>query len=84
MRKELKNMNIIGSIYANRVDEPRILSSERKIDEEIFALMKSKGYRRENEEISDLLFEASGCGQEHGFHAGFQTAVSLLLECLAY
>ncbi|MEG0315166.1 MAG: hypothetical protein RR646_07910 [Erysipelotrichaceae bacterium] len=63
-------MGIIGNIYANRIDEPRILSSERKIDEEIFALMKSKGYHRENEEISDL-FEASGCGQEHGFHAGF-------------
>lgn len=77
-------MSIIGDIYSNRVDEPRILASERKIDEEIFVLMERKGYHRNEESISDLLFEASGCGQEHGFHAGFKTAVSLLLECFTY
>ena len=67
-----------------RVDEARILASERKMDEDIFTLMERKGFERDNDDIATLLFESSGYGQEYGFHVGFKTAVSLLLECLSY
>lgn len=77
-------MSIIESIYDKRVDEPRLISSERKVDKDIFALMERKGYERDNDDIASMLFESSGYGQEHGFRAGFQTAVALLLECLTY
>lgn len=77
-------MSIIEDIYSNRVNEERIVSSDCMIDKDIYALLERKGYKRENAEISDLLFEASGCGQKHGFHAGFKTAVVLMIECLSY
>lgn len=77
-------MSIIESIYENRVDEPRLVSSERKIDKDIFDLMERKGYERDNDDIADLLFASSGYGHEHGFVTGFQLAVALLLECLTY
>lgn len=67
-------MNIIDGILKKR--ESRILASEQKMDEAIFAVMESKGYERDND-IATLLYESSGYGQELSFHAGFQTAVSL-------
>lgn len=77
-------MSILEDIYSNRVNEKCILSSEKKIDEEIFELMRLHGYHRDDDKMSDLLFQSSGSGQQYGFYAGFQTAVALLLECLSY
>ena len=74
-------MSIIDDILDKRVDEVRILASERKMDEELFALLDKKGISK-TDEMTDVIFEASSYGQHYGFHVGFKTAMSLLLECL--
>lgn len=76
-------MSIVDDILDKRVDEVRILASERKMDEELFSLLDRKGIPK-NDEMTDVVFEASSYGQQYGFHVGFKTAVALLLECLTY
>lgn len=75
-------MSIIGQIYENRLDEERQSTSIFKLDNQINALLEKNGYSTDSE-LSNLFFEASGCGQLHGFHSGFCTAVALMMECLA-
>jgi len=74
-------MSIIDQIYENRIDEECRLDSERKLDREIHVMLRREGYDVE-EKLSNLFFEASGCGQQEGFRAGFRIAVALLVECL--
>lgn len=75
-------MNIIEQIYENRLDEEGQSASDFKLDNQIRTLLERNGYSTDSE-LSNLFFEASGCGQLQGFQSGFQTAVALMMECLA-
>lgn len=75
-------MSIIEEIYENRLDEEQESTSIFKLDNEIKALLQQNGYSTDSE-LSNLFFEASGCGQLYGFQCGFRTAVALMVECLA-
>lgn len=75
-------MSIIEQIYVNRLDEEGQSTSIFKLDNEINALLQQNGYSTDSE-LSNLLFEASGCGELYGFQTGFRTAVALMMECLA-
>ena len=75
-------VSIIQQIYDNRVSEESRLRSDRELDKRINDIIK-RGNFEENEKVSNLFFEAGGCGQRVGFQLGFKTAVVIMLECLA-
>ena len=75
-------MGIIQQIYDNRVSEEFRLQSDRELDKRINDIIK-RGNFEENENVSNLFFEAGGWGQRGGFQLGFKTAVVIILECLA-
>ena len=73
-------MSIIKQIYENRISENRTSASISKLDKEIYELLERNGYSPEGK-LSDLFFDASGCGQQASFIEGSQIAVALMAEC---
>jgi len=75
-------MSIIEQIYDNRLAEERRIQSEKELDKRISDIIKRSNFE-EDENVSNLFFEAGGWGQRGGFQLGFQIAVLIMMECLA-
>jgi len=75
-------VSIIQQIYDNRISEQSRLQSDRELDKRINDIIK-RGNFEEDENVSNLFFEAGGWGQRGGFQLGFQIAVLIMMECLA-
>lgn len=75
-------MNIIKEIYASRLDEESGMMSGLRIERELNHILNREDYGEKREQMSELFYEVSACGEEEGFCSGFRTAVAFMLECL--
>ena len=75
-------MKLIKEIYDEMMLDTKQSKEVRELELQIFALArKMKVEENQEDELTDLLFEAGRNGREAGFVQGFRFAVVLMAEC---